>query len=160
MPGRDDLEKVLIIGSGPVVIGQACKALREEGYEIVLVNSNPATIMTDPGMAARTYVEPLTIERGEDRIAFKATMASPDIPVPRSGPCHSVEEAERIAAELNYPVVLRPAYAMGGHAGEIRAQRRIRGGETRALGLREVSPGRGPAGHPDARGRRSDGHGG
>ena len=179
MPRRDDLEKILIIGSGPIIIGQACefdysgtqacKALREEGYQIVLVNSNPATIMTDPGMADKTYVEPLTvesleriiarerpdallpnlggqtglnlaaslstagilekygveiigvkadaIERGEDRIAFKETMARLDISVPRSAPCHSVEEAERIAEELGYPVILRPAYTMGGTGG-------------------------------------------
>ena len=181
MPRRADIRKVLIIGSGPIIIGQACefdysgtqacKALREEGYKIVLVNSNPATIMTDPGMADRTYVEPLTpesvgkiiererpdallpnlggqtglnlaaslykagvlgkhgvevigvmadaIERGEDRIAFKNTMAKLDIPVPRSDPCHSVEEAEEIAERLRYPVVLRPAYTLGGTGGGI-----------------------------------------
>ena len=181
MPRREDLEKVLIIGSGPIIIGQACefdysgtqacKALREEGYQIVLVNSNPATIMTDPGMADKTYIEPLTvesvtaiiekerpdgllpnlggqtglnmaaslskagilekygvkvigvqtdaIERGEDRIAFKETMADLEIEVPRSSPCNSVEEAEKIAEELGYPVVLRPAYTMGGTGGGI-----------------------------------------
>ena len=181
MQKRTDIEKILIIGSGPIVIGQACefdysgtqacKALQEEGYEVVLVNSNPATIMTDPGMADKTYIEPLTvesvekiieqekpdallpnlggqtglnlaaslcksgvlkkygvevigvktdaIERGEDRIVFKETMAKLDIPVPRSEPCHSVEEAEKIAEELNYPVVLRPAYTMGGTGGGI-----------------------------------------
>ncbi|MBM4443919.1 MAG: carbamoyl-phosphate synthase large subunit [Chloroflexi bacterium] len=181
MPRRNDIRKILIIGSGPIIIGQACefdysgtqacKALREEGYEIVLVNSNPATIMTDPGMADRTYIEPLTvesltkiiqrerpdallpnlggqtglnlaaglhtagvlerfgievigvkvdaIERGEDRIVFKETMAALGIPVPKSDPCHSVEEAERIAAELGYPVVLRPAYTLGGTGGGI-----------------------------------------
>jgi carbamoyl-phosphate synthase large subunit len=181
MPRRNDIRKVLIIGSGPIIIGQACefdysgtqacKALREEGYEIVLVNSNPATIMTDPGMADRTYIEPLTpesvakiiererpdallpnlggqtglnlaaslhksgvlekygvevigvkadaIERGEDRIAFKETMGKLGIPVPRSDPCYSVEEAERIAARLGYPVVLRPAYTLGGTGGGI-----------------------------------------
>ena len=176
MPRRNDIRKVLIIGSGPIIIGQACefdysgtqacKALREEGYEIVLVNSNPATIMTDPGMADKTYIEPLTaesvakiiererpdallpnlggqtglnlaaslyksgilekygvevigvkadaIERGEDRIAFKETMGKLGIPVPRSEPCYSVEEAEQIAERLKYPVVLRPAYTLGG----------------------------------------------
>jgi carbamoyl-phosphate synthase large subunit len=181
MPRRSDLDKILIIGSGPIVIGQACefdysgtqacKALREEGYQIVLVNSNPATIMTDPGTADRTYIEPLTvesitriiekerpdallpnlggqtalnlaaslfkegvlerygvevigvkadaIERGEDRIAFKATMAALDVPVPQSSPSHTVEEAEGIAEELGYPVVLRPAYTMGGTGGGI-----------------------------------------
>jgi carbamoyl-phosphate synthase large subunit len=178
---RKDIKKILIIGSGPIIIGQACefdysgtqacKALREEGYEIVLVNSNPATIMTDPGMADKTYVEPLTveslekiiekerpdallpnlggqtglnlasslyksgvlskykveiigvkadaIERGEDRIAFKETMKNLQIPVPESEPCYSVEEAEKIAAELKYPVVLRPAYTLGGTGGGV-----------------------------------------
>ncbi len=176
MPRRKDIKKVIIIGSGPIIIGQACefdysgtqacKALREEGYKIVLVNSNPATIMTDPGMADKTYIEPLTvetlekiiaverpdgllpnlggqtglnlasslykegilkkygveiigvkadaIERGEDRIVFKETMNSLGIPVPRSAPCYSVEEAEKIAEKLKYPVVLRPAYTLGG----------------------------------------------
>ncbi|MFH1552653.1 MAG: carbamoyl-phosphate synthase large subunit, partial [Candidatus Omnitrophota bacterium] len=181
MPKRTDIHKVLIIGSGPIIIGQACefdysgtqacKALKEEGYEVVLVNSNPATIMTDPGMAHKTYIEPLTtesleriiekerpdallpnlggqtglnlasslhkegilekynvevigvkidaIERGEDRIAFKETMKKLDIPVPLSEPCYSVEEAEKIAEKLSYPVVLRPAYTMGGTGGGI-----------------------------------------
>jgi len=179
MPRRDDIKKVMIIGSGPIIIGQACefdysgtqacKALREQGYEIVLVNSNPATIMTDPGMADVTYVEPLTfetmkkiiakerpdailpnlggqtglnltaelfregvldtygvkiigvqadaIERGEDRIAFKETMNKLGIDMPESEPAFSVEEAERIAAELSYPVVIRPAYTLGGTGG-------------------------------------------
>mgnify|MGYP001039596614 CR=1 FL=1 len=179
MPRRDDIKKVMIIGSGPIIIGQACefdysgtqacKALREQGYEIVLVNSNPATIMTDPGMADVTYVEPLTfetmkkiiakerpdailpnlggqtglnltaelfregvldtygvkiigvqadaIERGEDRIAFKETMNKLGIDMPKSEPAFSVEEAERIAAELSYPVVIRPAYTLGGTGG-------------------------------------------
>jgi len=179
MPRRDDLKKILIIGSGPIIIGQACefdysgtqacKALREEGYEVVLVNSNPATIMTDPGMADKTYIEPLSvesvakiiekerpdallpnlggqtglnlaaslhkegvlekygvevigvkadaIERGEDRIVFKETMAALGISVPRSEPSHSVEEAEAIAEQLKYPVVLRPAYTLGGTGG-------------------------------------------
>ncbi|MCK4994506.1 MAG: carbamoyl-phosphate synthase large subunit [Candidatus Omnitrophica bacterium] len=181
MPRREDIKKVLIIGSGPIIIGQACefdysgtqacKALKEEGYEVVLVNSNPATIMTDPGMAHRTYIEPLTaetiekiieiekpdallpnlggqtalnltsslyssgvlkkhnveiigvkadaIERGEDRIAFKETMNKIGIEMPKSEPCHSVEEAEKIAEKMNYPVVLRPAYTMGGTGGGI-----------------------------------------
>jgi carbamoyl-phosphate synthase large subunit len=179
VPRRKDIGKVLIVGSGPIIIGQACefdysgtqacKALREEGYEIVLVNSNPATIMTDPGMADRTYIEPLTtesltkiiererpdallpnlggqtglnlaaslqkagvlekygvevigvstdaIERGEDRIAFKESMANLGITVPKSEPCYSIEEAELIAARLGYPVVLRPAYTLGGTGG-------------------------------------------
>lgn len=181
MAKRNDLRKILIIGSGPIIIGQACefdysgtqacKALREEGYEVVLVNSNPATIMTDPDMADKTYIEPLTlgslkmiiekekpdgllpnlggqtglnlaaslhksgvlkkygveligvkadaIERGEDRITFKETMAKLAISVPKSAPCYSVEEAEEIAKRLKYPVVLRPAYTMGGTGGGV-----------------------------------------
>ena len=181
MPKRKDIHKILIIGSGPIIIGQACefdysgtqacKALKEEGYEVVLVNSNPATIMTDPGMAHKTYVEPLTceslekiiekerpdallpnlggqtglnlasslykagvldkynvevigvktdaIERGEDRIAFKETMRKLGISIPKSEPAYSVEEAEKIAEELGYPVVLRPAYTLGGTGGGI-----------------------------------------
>ncbi|MCF7908641.1 MAG: carbamoyl-phosphate synthase large subunit [Candidatus Omnitrophica bacterium] len=181
MARRKDIKKVLIIGSGPIIIGQACefdysgtqacKALKEESYEVVLVNSNPATIMTDPGTADKTYIEPLTIEsleeiikierpdgllsnlggqtglnlssglfktgilekygveiigvkadaieRGEDRIAFKETMNKLGIEMARSAPSHSVEEAEKIASELGYPVVLRPAYTMGGTGGGI-----------------------------------------
>ncbi|HRR29954.1 MAG TPA: carbamoyl-phosphate synthase large subunit, partial [Candidatus Sumerlaeia bacterium] len=179
MPRRNDIHKILIIGSGPIVIGQACefdysgtqacKALRKLGYQIVLVNSNPATIMTDPGMADATYIEPLTvdsiaeiiekerpdallpnlggqtglnlsselarngvlekfgvriigveldaIERGENRIIFKETMTRLGIDMPRSAPAFSVEEAERIVAELGYPVVIRPAYTLGGTGG-------------------------------------------
>ncbi|HSW51008.1 MAG TPA: ATP-grasp domain-containing protein, partial [Bryobacteraceae bacterium] len=179
MPRRNDIHKVMIIGSGPIIIGQACefdysgtqacKALRGVGYEVVLVNSNPATIMTDPGMADITYIEPLNlksmiqiiekerpdallpnlggqsglnlcselaragalekygvkvigvqvdaIERGEDRIAFKETMNRLGIEMPKSAPAFSAEEAERIAAELGYPVVIRPAYTMGGTGG-------------------------------------------
>ena len=179
MAKRDDVKKVLIIGSGPIIIGQACefdysgtqacKALRAEGYEVVLVNSNPATIMTDPGMADHTYIEPLTVDslekiirkerpdallpnlggqtalnlaislqddgildkynvkvigvdlnaikRGEDRIIFKETMANLNVPMAKSEPSYSIEEAEKIAADLGYPVVLRPAYTMGGTGG-------------------------------------------
>ncbi len=179
MAKRDDFSKVMIIGSGPIVIGQACefdysgtqacKALRDLGYKIVLVNSNPATIMTDPAMADITYIEPLNlermtqiiekerpdailpnlggqsglnlsselakagvldkfgvkvigveidaIERGEDRIAFKETMAKLSIEVPKSTAVYSVEDAETVAAELGYPVVVRPAYTMGGTGG-------------------------------------------
>jgi carbamoyl-phosphate synthase large subunit len=179
MPRREDIRKVMIIGSGPIVIGQACefdysgtqacKALRKLGYEIVLVNSNPATIMTDPGMADVTYLEPLTvdyikkiiekeepdailpnlggqtglnltaelarsgflkehgvkiigveadaIERGEDRIAFKKTMDQLGIEMPKSEPAFTVEEAESIALRLGYPVVIRPAYTLGGTGG-------------------------------------------
>ena len=179
MPKRDDLKKVLIIGSGPIIIGQACefdysgtqacKALRELGYKIVLVNSNPATIMTDPEMADVTYIEPLNVEsltkiidkerpdallpnlggqsglnlsselaksgvldkcgvkiigvnidaikRGEDRTEFKKTMEKLGIEMPKSEAVHSVEEAEEVAAKLGYPVVIRPAYTMGGTGG-------------------------------------------
>ncbi|RJR18349.1 MAG: carbamoyl-phosphate synthase large subunit [Nitrospiraceae bacterium] len=179
MPGRDDIRKVMIIGSGPIVIGQACefdysgtqacKALRKLGYKIVLVNSNPATIMTDPGMADITYIEPLTlqymteiiakerpdallpnlggqtglnlsselakagvlekygvkvigvnidaIERGEDRQAFKDTMNRLGIDMPKSEIATSVEQAEDIAERLGLPVVIRPAYTMGGTGG-------------------------------------------
>jgi carbamoyl-phosphate synthase large subunit len=179
MPRRDDVTKVMIIGSGPIIIGQACefdysgtqacKALRKLGYQIILVNSNPATIMTDPGMADITYIEPLTleamteiikkerpdgllpnlggqnalnlvselsktgvlekygvkvigvnvdaIERGEDRIEFKNTMNKLGIEMPKSAPAYTVEEAEKIADELGYPVVIRPAYTMGGTGG-------------------------------------------
>ncbi len=179
MPRRNDIKKVMIIGSGPIVIGQACefdysgtqacKALRELGYEIVLVNSNPATIMTDPGMADATYIEPLNlhrmreiiekerpdallpnlggqtglnlaselkragildqygvkiigvdidaIQRGEDRLVFKETMKQLGIEVPKSQIAFTVEEAEAIAAELGYPVVIRPAYTLGGTGG-------------------------------------------
>ena len=179
MPKRTDIHKVLIIGSGPIIIGQACefdysgtqacKALRKLGYEIVLVNSNPATIMTDPETADVTYIEPLNverleqiiakerpdallpnlggqsglnlcaelskkgildkyhvqvigvqvdaIERGEDRIEFKKSMNALGIEMPRSQVSYSVEEALSIADELGYPVVLRPAYTMGGAGG-------------------------------------------
>lgn len=179
MPQRNDIHKVLIIGSGPIIIGQACefdysgtqacKALRKLGYEIVLVNSNPATIMTDPETADVTYIEPLNverleqiiakerpdallpnlggqsglnlcaelnkagipekynvqvigvqvdaIERGEDRIEFKKTMDALGIEMARSQVAYSVEEALKIADDLGYPVVLRPAYTMGGAGG-------------------------------------------
>ena len=179
MPKRTDINKVLIIGSGPIVIGQACefdysgtqacKALRKLGYEIVLVNSNPATIMTDPETADVTYIEPLNverleqiiakerpdallpnlggqsglnlcselnnagvldkynvkvigvqvdaIERGEDRIEFKKTMDSLGIEMARSEVAYTVDEALAIADKLGYPVVLRPAYTMGGAGG-------------------------------------------
>ncbi len=179
MPKKQDIHKIMIIGSGPIIIGQACefdysgtqacKALRKLGYEIVLVNSNPATIMTDPDVADITYIEPLNlsrltqiiekerpdallpnlggqsglnlcselakagvlekyqvqvigvqvdaIERGEDRIEFKNTMNALGIEMPRSHEAYSIEEAVKIAEELHYPVVLRPAYTMGGAGG-------------------------------------------
>ena len=179
MPKREDINKVLIIGSGPIIIGQACefdysgtqacKALKKLGYEIVLVNSNPATIMTDPETADVTYIEPLNvkrleqiiakerpdallpnlggqsglnlcaelakegildkykvkvigvqvdaIERGEDRIEFKKSMNAIGIEMARSEVAYSVDEALTIADQLGYPVVLRPAYTMGGAGG-------------------------------------------
>ena len=179
MPKREDINKVLIIGSGPIIIGQACefdysgtqacKALKKLGYEIVLVNSNPATIMTDPETADVTYIEPLNvkrleqiiakerpdallpnlggqsglnlcaelakegildkynvkvigvqvdaIERGEDRIEFKKSMNAIGIEMARSEVAYSVDEALAIADQLGYPVVLRPAYTMGGAGG-------------------------------------------
>ncbi len=179
MPQRTDIKKVLIIGSGPIIIGQACefdysgtqacKALKKMGYEIVLVNSNPATIMTDPEIADVTYIEPLNkerleqiiakerpdallpnlggqsglnlcaelasagilekyqvkvigvqvdaIERGEDRIEFKNAMNALGIEMARSEVAYTVEEALQIADRLGYPVVLRPAYTMGGAGG-------------------------------------------
>ncbi len=179
MPKLADIKKILIIGSGPIIIGQACefdysgtqacKALRKLGYEIVLVNSNPATIMTDPDIADVTYIEPLNldrltqiidkerpdavlpnlggqsglnlcseldeagvlkkynvrvigvqidaIKRGEDRIEFKHTMEKLGIEMARSAVAYSVDEAVKIAEQLKYPVVLRPAYTMGGAGG-------------------------------------------
>ncbi|MBR4169251.1 MAG: carbamoyl-phosphate synthase large subunit [Lachnospiraceae bacterium] len=179
MKKRDDINKILIIGSGPIIIGQACefdysgtqacKALKKLGYEIVLVNSNPATIMTDPETADVTYIEPLNverltqiiekerpdgllpnlggqtglnlcselneagvldkfnvkvigvqvdaIERGEDRIEFKKTMKELGIEMARSEVAYSVDDALHIADKLGYPVVLRPAYTMGGAGG-------------------------------------------
>ncbi len=179
MPKRTDINKVLIIGSGPIIIGQACefdysgtqacKALKKLGYEIVLVNSNPATIMTDPETADVTYIEPLNvdrleqiiakerpdallpnlggqsglnlcselnqagildkynvqvigvqvdaIERGEDRVEFKKAMDALGIEMARSEVAYTVDEALAIADKLGYPVVLRPAYTMGGAGG-------------------------------------------
>ncbi len=181
MPKREDIKKIMVIGSGPIIIGQAaefdysgsqaCKALREEGYKVVLVNSNPATIMTDPGMADRTYIEPLTaeivakiveretpdailptlggqtalniavqlgemgvlekygieligakleaIKKAEDRELFKECMKKIGIDVPKSDTAESVEEALSIAEEIGYPVVVRPAFTLGGTGGGI-----------------------------------------
>ncbi|MCL0078123.1 carbamoyl-phosphate synthase large subunit [Dehalococcoidia bacterium] len=181
MPRRTDIERILLIGSGPIIIGQACefdysgsqacKALREEGYEVVLVNSNPATIMTDPGMAVATYVEPLTpeviekiiekerpdallptlggqvglniaaelsergilkkynveligakfeaIKKAEDRILFKEAVERIGLRMPRSKEAYSLEEAVKIAGEIGYPIVVRPAYTLGGTGGGI-----------------------------------------
>jgi len=179
MPKRTDIKKILIISSGPIVIGQACefdysgsqacKALREEGYETVLINSNPATIMTDPGMADRTYIEPLepefiekiiekekpdallptlggqtglnmgfflsragilkkhgveligadagAIERAENREKFKETMASIGLAVPQSGIATTVEEGLALGEKIGFPIILRPAFTMGGQGG-------------------------------------------
>ena len=179
MPRRKDIKKVLMIGSGPIIIGQACefdysgsqacKALREEGYFTILVNSNPATIMTDPGLADVTYIEPLTIETvtkiiakerpdailptlggqtglnlafflmragvlkkfgvesigaavdaiscAEDRQLFKKAMQEIGVDVPKSGIVTSVEEGMRIGTNIGFPLILRPAYCLGGSGG-------------------------------------------
>ncbi len=179
MPKRTDIKKILMIGSGPIVIGQACefdysgsqacKALKEEGYFTILVNSNPATIMTDPGLADVTYIEPLTVEavteiikkerpdailptlggqtglnlafflmkegilekygvesigasveaisRAEDRELFKKAMQEIGIDVPKSGIATSVEEGLKIGQEIGFPLILRPAYCLGGSGG-------------------------------------------
>ncbi|MFN3383790.1 MAG: carbamoyl-phosphate synthase large subunit [Archaeoglobaceae archaeon] len=181
MPRREDLRKIMVIGSGPIVIGQAaefdysgsqaCKALREEGYEVVLVNSNPATIMTDPEMAERIYIEPLTVDvvamiverelpdailptlggqtglniavqldemgileeygvkliganaeairKAEDRELFKQCMLKIGLEVPRSKTVNNVESALEFAEEIGYPVVVRPAFTLGGTGGGI-----------------------------------------
>jgi carbamoyl-phosphate synthase large subunit len=181
MPRREDIGRILVIGSGPIVIGQACefdysgaqacKLLLEDGFEVVLVNSNPATIMTDPKMATRTYVEPITldslrriiqrerpdallptlggqtalncavelahagvleqfgvemigcdlaaIERGEDRRLFAEAMAEIGLECARSGFAYSIADAERLATELGFPVVLRPSFTLGGAGGGI-----------------------------------------
>ena len=182
MPKRDDIRKILIIGSGPIVIGQgcefdysgtqACKALREEGYEVVLINSNPATIMTDPQVADRTYIEPITpdvvariiererpdallptlggqtalntamalhrkgvlkkfnvemigakaeaIEKGEDRQLFKDAMLKIGLDCPMSGTAHTLDEARVVAQKIGrYPLIIRPAYTLGGTGGGI-----------------------------------------
>ncbi|MFH1201570.1 MAG: carbamoyl-phosphate synthase large subunit [Candidatus Omnitrophota bacterium] len=179
MPKRTDIKKILMIGSGPIVIGQACefdysgsqacKALREEGYFTILVNSNPATIMTDPGMADVTYIEPLTVEvvtkiiekerpdailptlggqtglnlayflmkegvlkkykvesigasvdaisRAEDRELFKIAMSEIGLEFPKSGIARDVDEGIKIASRIGFPLILRPAYCMGGAGG-------------------------------------------
>ena len=177
MPRRDDLKKIMILGAGPIVIGQACefdysgtqacKALREEGYEVILVNSNPASIMTDPEMSDRTYIEPLVpdivekiiakerpdallatmggqtalniavslaksgvlekynveligarlsaIEKAEDRELFKKAMDSIGVPVCPSGIANTLKEAREIAINIgSYPLIIRPAFTLGG----------------------------------------------
>ena len=181
MPKRTDIHKILIIGSGPIVIGQACefdysgaqacKALRQEGFEVVLVNSNPATIMTDPELADRTYIEPLTVEAvtsiiererpdallptvggqtalnltvklaesgaldkfkveligakldaikvAEDRLLFKQAMDEIGLLMPKARFCHNMEEAQKAAEEIDFPIILRPAFTLGGTGGGI-----------------------------------------
>lgn len=181
MPKRNDIKKIMIISSGPIVIGQACefdysgtqamKALKKEGYEIVLLNSNPATIMTDPELADKTYIEPITpeiaeevirkerpdallptlggqtalntaralgergvldkynvellgaslesIEKAEDRLLFKKAMEKIHIGVPKSGLATSMEEAENVLEEIGYPLIIRPAFTLGGSGGSI-----------------------------------------
>jgi len=182
MPRDTSIQKILLIGSGPIVIGQgcefdysgvqACKALREEGYSVILVNSNPATIMTDPEFADRTYIEPITaavvekiiekekpdallptlggqtalntamelvrsgflekagvrliganaeaIEKGEDRLLFKEAMIRIGLDMPHSGVAHTLEEAHVIALEIgSFPLIIRPAYTLGGSGGGI-----------------------------------------
>jgi carbamoyl-phosphate synthase large subunit len=182
MPKDTTIHRILVIGSGPIVIGQgcefdysgvqACKALREEGYEVVLINSNPATIMTDPEFAFRTYIEPITpemvekiiikekpdvllptlggqtalncamslhragtldkhgvrmigakpdaIEKGEDRLLFKNAMLKIGLDLPQSGVAHTIEEARVIAEQIGtMPLIIRPAYTLGGTGGGI-----------------------------------------
>ena len=181
MPKRKDLRKILIVGSGPIIIGQAaefdysgtqaCKALKQEGYEVVLVNSNPATIMTDPGIADRTYIEPLipeiietiirhespdallptlggqtalnlavklyeegvlekysvemigakyeAIKKGEDRNLFREAMKNIGLKVPESAVVSNAEEALEVVRKIGFPVILRPAFTLGGTGGSI-----------------------------------------
>ena len=181
MPRRSDLKRIMVIGSGPIVIGQGCefdysgtqavKALKEEGCEVILVNSNPATIMTDPDLADRTYIEPIepdtvaaivrrerpdallptlggqtglntalalaksgvleecgteliganaeVIEKAESRELFRATMESIGLSVPRSGIAHCLEDVRRIAAGLSFPLIVRPAFTLGGSGGGV-----------------------------------------
>src|SRR5688500_11737548 len=181
MPRRDDLRRILLLGSGPIVIGQACefdysgtqgaKALKEEGYEVILVNSNPATIMTDPEFADRTYIEPLSaevveaiiarerpdailptlggqtalnlalslhhsgalerygvellganvdaIKKAEDRELFKAAMERIGLGVAKARVARTIAEAEAVALDIGFPIILRPSFTMGGSGGGI-----------------------------------------
>ena len=181
MPKRTDFKKILVIGSGPIVIGQACefdysgtqaiKALREEGFSVILINSNPATIMTDPELADRTYIEPIVpevieqiiakerpdallptlggqtalnaavalakngclerynvkligasleaIETAEDRLKFRDCVHKIGLKTPKSGVAHTLEEAWKIASEVGFPAILRPAFTLGGSGGAI-----------------------------------------
>jgi carbamoyl-phosphate synthase large subunit len=181
MPKRTDLKRIMVIGSGPIVIGQACefdysgtqavKALKEEGYEVVLVNSNPATIMTDPELADRTYIEPIepatvaeiirkerpcallptlggqtglntalavaesgvleecgveligatksVIEKAESRELFREAKANIGLSVPGSDIARSMDDVRRIGEEMSFPIIIRPAFTMGGKGGGI-----------------------------------------
>ena len=181
MPKRTDLRRIMVIGSGPIVIGQACefdysgtqaiKALKEEGYEVILVNSNPATIMTDPGLADRTYIEPLepetvaaivrkerpdailptlggqtalnmaltlsrmgvleecgaeligadarVIEKAESRELFRECMERIGLKVPLSAIARSTDDVRRIAAGMPFPLIVRPAFTLGGSGGGV-----------------------------------------
>ena len=181
MPKRTDLKKIMVIGSGPIVIGQACefdysgtqgiKALKEEGYEVVLVNSNPATIMTDPGLADRTYIEPIepetvaaivrkerpcailptlggqtglntalalaksgvlaecgteligaraeVIEKAESRELFRQAMENIGLKVPQSAIAHNMDDVRRIGSSMPFPMIIRPAFTLGGTGGGI-----------------------------------------
>src|SRR5437868_13601351 len=203
MPRNNVLQNILLIGSGTIVIGQgcefdysgvqACKALREEGYRVVLVNSNPATIMTDPEFADRTYIEPITAEvieaimerekpdailptmggqtalnaamelnrngalarhnvkliganaqaiaKGEDRQLFKEAMLRIGLDVPRSGVAHSLEDAEKIADTIGrFPLIIRPAFTLGGSGGGIAYNREeLAGIARRGLGISPVN---------------------
>ncbi|MFW5863273.1 MAG: carbamoyl phosphate synthase large subunit, partial [Desulfohalobiaceae bacterium] len=181
MPKRTDIKRILLIGSGPIIIGQACefdysgtqalKALREEGYQVILVNSNPATIMTDPDLAAHTYVEPITpetvariiakerpdallptlggqtglntavavsemgvleeysvqligaslsvIQKAESRSLFRQAMDNIGLAVPKSGIARSMQEVRDLKQEISFPVIVRPAYTLGGTGGGV-----------------------------------------
>ncbi len=181
MPKREDIHRILIIGSGPIVIGQACefdysgtqacKALKQEGFEVVLVNSNPATIMTDPELADRTYVEPLTVETltaiierekpdallptvggqtalnltvklaeagvlerngveligaklnaikvAEDRLLFKQAMDEIGLVMPKARFCRTIEQTLEAAQEIDFPIIIRPSFTLGGTGGGI-----------------------------------------
>ncbi len=181
MPKREDIKKIMLIGSGPIVIGQACefdysgtqalKALKEEGYEVVLVNSNPATIMTDPGLADRTYIEPIepesvariirkerpdallptlggqtglntavavaemgvldecgveligaslpVIQKAESRDLFRQAMNNIGLKVPQSGIARTIEDVRSLGATLPFPIIVRPAYTLGGTGGGV-----------------------------------------
>ncbi len=153
MAKRQDIKTILVIGSGPIIIGQAaefdyagtqaCLSLKEEGYKVILVNSNPATIMTDTEIADKIYIELNlavelyesgileecgveilgtklnSIKQAEDRELFRDLMNELNEPVPESDIIHSVEEANKFVEEIGYPVIIRPAYTMGGTGGGI-----------------------------------------